>query len=689
MVEKIGIHSVSCIMLMLCFFAVGAESFRDIMLIDFERDFKPHQVVVDQGEARRIMVAGNQVLELKAQPGEAVKIRLFPTQGTWNLKKYVNLMADISNLSSQEVSFRMLIKDPGVQEESWYRPNLSHNGWVKPGETRIFPALLVRHKYKNKASVPSYVDRFPRMHGVPHAQMLVWFGVDVTQVSEVVFLLEEQPFAQTVRLDNIRGSRRASPELMEKNPDAFFPFIDVYGQYKHEAWPGKIQSDRDLIEAKKREAEELVVHPRPMVFNRYGGWKDGPSLRATGHFRVEKVEGRWWFVDPAGKLFWSLGCNAIGLQMSRVNIGDKAHFYDWIPERDDPVFGRYLYPQRDQFDSRCAVMHRKYGAAYREVYKDLSLRRVRSWGLNTLGGWSDYAENQPDALKMPYCVALYIRGRSVKPIDKMVDPFDPDFEQAVIRAVRREAASANDPFCIGYFDNNEIHWGENPLETVRQILLDNPADSPTRQALVSYLKERQTDVKNSDALLGFYSLLVDTYYRKCRNALREVAPHKLYLGNRIFDGAMRKEVGLAAATYCDVVSFNIYEKDLDAFNVRTKRDLPFFDVDKPFMVTEFNFGALDRGKFFTGIGYAADQRNRGENFVRYVKSGLRNPRCVGAHWYSYGDSPTGSRHVIAENANCGFVSSADSPYPELIKQVRKTGKHMYPYRYGEMDFTHD
>ena len=36
--------------------------------------------------------------------------------------------------------------------------------------------------------------------------------------------------------------------------------------------------------------------------------------------------------------------------------------------------------------------------------------------------------------------------------------------------------------------------------------------------------------------------------------------------------------------------------------------------DKPYIISEFNFGALDSGKFYPGLGYASDQRNRGEKY---------------------------------------------------------------------------
>ena len=660
--------------------SVSAEtSLADRMLIDFDHNFQTNQFSIDEGDARILNESGNRVLELRADAGERVKIRLRPAGEKWDLKAFVNMAMDFENRSEGEAWLRILIKDSTTGKESWYRPNLSHNAWIRPGETRKFPALLVRHKYKNKAVRPDYMDLFPKMHGLPHAQMLVWFGVDVTQITEVVISLEPKEHAQTVRIDNVRGNRRASPVLLETDPDSFFPFIDVYGQYMHEDWPGKIYSDDDLIKARKTEERDLQLHPRSKSFNRFGGWADGPTLKATGHFRTEKVDGKWWFVDPEGKLFWSLGCTGVGLQDMKLDLSVKRHFYDGLPDKDDPVFGRFYAKGGNDYKSMSTVLHKKFGADFESTYNHWALRRAQSWSLNTLGGWSAASVNQPEGLRTPYTWVLWVGGKRLKPFHKINDPFAPDFEQGLIKALNHHKAMIDDPYCIGFFCNNEIHWGKDPVELVRQILNENSDEVYAKKELLRFIEEAGN--QDDATLLSYYRHLLDTYYRKCRDAIKSVAPDKLYLGSRIHDGAFRKEVPSAAAKYCDVVSFNSYEKDLNQFNVRDERDLPFFPEDKPFIIGEFDFGALDRGKFFTGIGFAADQRNRGEAYIHYIHSGLRNPRCVGAHWFHYVDSATGARYQDAENANAGLIDSTDTPYPELIKTIRAVGSEMYSARF--------
>ena len=80
----------------------------------------------------------------------------------------------------------------------------------------------------------------------------------------------------------------------------FLPFVDRYGQFAHDDWPGKVHADADLVAAREAEAAWLADNaagPIPDI-DQYGGWAGGPQLEATGYFRTEKVDGKWWLVDP-------------------------------------------------------------------------------------------------------------------------------------------------------------------------------------------------------------------------------------------------------------------------------------------------------------------------------------------------------------------------------------------------------
>ena len=186
------------------------------------------------------------------------------------------------------------------------------------------------------------------------------------------------------------------------------------------------------------------------------------------------------------------------------------------------------------------ILRKKYGEGYREIFKSWSLRRARSWGLNTCGAWSAAAKEQPKELRMPYTKELWVAGKHLKPIHKLVDPFEAKFSAWVERAGRGNEFAINDPYCIGFFCNNEIHWGKDPVQVVREIIGAVLGRSPA--ALCSLLCRTSSEMESaSDDELCLLFLFVGTYYKKCRDAIKKVAPNKLYLGSRLHDGALRKE----------------------------------------------------------------------------------------------------------------------------------------------------
>jgi hypothetical protein len=76
------------------------------------------------------------------------------------------------------------------------------------------------------------------------------------------------------------------PDWMRLPPEKFFPFVDVYGQFKHKDWPGKTHSDDDLKKAIETERADLAAHPGPDGWNKYGGWAKGPLPRREDHRQV-------------------------------------------------------------------------------------------------------------------------------------------------------------------------------------------------------------------------------------------------------------------------------------------------------------------------------------------------------------------------------------------------------------------
>jgi hypothetical protein len=173
-------------------------------------------------------------------------------------------------------------------------------------------------------------------------------------------------------------------------------------------------------------------------------------------------------------------------------------------------------------------------------------------------------------------------------------------------------------------------------------------------------------------LKAFYTKTAETYFQTVRDELKAAAPHQLYLGCRfawVNDRAAR-----AAAKFCDVIGYNRYEYSVE------KLRLPD-GIDKPVVIGEFHFGALDRGVFHTGLKATKSQEERAAAYKSYVEGALRNPSIVGTHWFQWQDQATTGRGD-GENYQIGLVDICDNPYPETIQACREVGTAMYEYRFG-------
>ncbi|MCB1128269.1 MAG: beta-galactosidase, partial [Verrucomicrobiae bacterium] len=480
----------------------------------------------------------------------------------------------------------------------------------------------------------------------------------------------------------------------------------------HKDWPGKVHSLAELGERKTTEAKELAGRPGPDGWDQYGGWADGPQLEATGFFRVQKHEGKWWLVDPEGRLFWSHGIDCVRMLDSTFieeredwfeNFpGDQPGFAEFIVPRARALKGHYAGRSERGFSFAGANLKRKYGEDWKQEAPTVIHQRLRSWGLNTIANWSD--EGVRLLRRTPYTDNVSSRGApdiegSEGYWGKFPDVFDPAFEEGLRRSMAgRVGRSANDPWCIGYFSDNEMSWGDDL--SLSLAALRSPAKQAAKQAFIADLRAKYGEVSRLNAAWGtahaswealtasreapepararddlaaFYTKAAERYFRMVRDAIKAVAPHQLYLGCRF--AWVNDRAAQAAGKFCDIVSYNRYE--------RSVADFKYPGGDKPLIIGEFHFGALDRGMFHTGLVPVANQAARAQAYTDYVQGALRHPQFVGTHWFQYQDEPTTGRVYDEENYQIGFIDIADTPYPETIAASRGIGARLYETRLQE------
>jgi len=505
--------------------------------------------------------------------------------------------------------------------------------------------------------------------------------------------------------------------------EAYRRIVDGLGQYTRVRWDGKIESRTDLESARRREEQELREWlPPPLSLDRYGGLLDGPKFRAAGFFRTQRRDGRWWLVTPDGHGFFSLGIDVVSPNVGATFIEGREFMFAELPDPGDALAAHYgdaderlgLPVQRGRqfdhgrtFDFYAANLQRKYGPDYLPIWRRTAVERLRAWGFNTIGNWSE-----PQLLgrrEMPYVVPIHTFGNFARVSSgsdlwgKMPDPFDPAFAVAVdVIAGRTASTYQGDPYLVGYFVDNELAWGlgDAAAPQLRYGLATEAlrlgAVSPAKRAFIGQLGEKYREVDNLAAAWGinahswdelretelvlsaaslerpavvgdlraFTALFAETYFRIVAEAIRRHDPQHLYLGSRF--QARTPEAVAACAKYCDVVSFNVYREDL--IDPEWKR---FHTLEKPALIGEFQFGSTDTGLFWPGLSDVAAEDQRGPAYAAYLRSALANPDIVGCHWFQYVDEPLTGRLLDGENGHMGFVSVADVPYPGLVSAARE------------------
>jgi len=620
-------------------------------------------------------------------------VTLKAPQGKWDLSPYECISLDVTNRGDGKVTVQCRVDNPGADGT---KNCVTDQVSVDPGasqtlKVRIFP-------------VPWKLDKPVELVGM-RANPIHAGKIDTANVTQLLIFVTQSKESHVFEIGNVRAGGRV--QVLEAA--TFLPFIDEFGQFVHKDWPGKTHSQEELIAHGRTEEMDLQAHPRPRSWDKYGGWADGPKLKGTGFFRVEKYRGKWWLIDPIGRLFWSHGIDCVRGGDSTPVTGRESYFRS-LPGQDSPFAKFYgtaswapvgYYKDHSPYktyDIGRANLLRKYGEDFDQAFADVTHRRLASWGVNTIANWS--GEQVYLMRRTPYVGTISFEARKLEGSEgywgKFYDVFDPSFEEKLRERLDREKGrTADDPWCVGYFVHNELSWGDDTSLAVAALV--SPPEQPAKKVFINDLKAKYDAIEELNAVWGtghaswealqqsrqapdknkaaedleaFYTKTAETYFSTIRREIKKVAPHQLYMGCRfawVNDRAAR-----AAIKFCDVVSYNRYNYSVE--------DLKLPDnVDMPVIIGEFHFGALDRGMFHTGLRSTDSQQDRADKYTAYVRGALRNRYIVGTHWFQYVDQPTTGRGD-GENYQIGFLDICDNPYPEIVQAARDIARDMYESR---------
>jgi hypothetical protein len=405
------------------------------------------------------------------------------------------------------------------------------------------------------------------------------------------------------------------------------PVLDEFGQWAHADWPRKIRSRAQL--QKELADEEKSFGPGDFGLCRYGGYAHTQAA-ATGFFRVEQIDGRWWFVDPDGHLFLSTGSNCMG-GVRRGSFG--------VP----PSGGK------DQSDPR------KRGTPN----GDRTVARMEAWGLNTIGNWSSL--RPPENQRKAY-VVTFSGPRTQTSFLGMQDVYSDEFTANADAAARQQCAPRkDDPWLLGYFIGNEPPWPGRESEVV-DLFLKGP-ETATQQKLKEFLAQGDTPARRRE----FVYAMFERYLTLVGEAIRKYDSNHLNLGIRF--GGTPPEAVLRLAQRFDVCSINVYEYE------PTRQMQRVYEVTgRPIVIGEFHLGVPADG-LGAGLVQTANQLERAKGYRYYLEQAAALPCFLGAHWFQWRDEPVLGR-MDGENYNIGFVDVTDRPYPELVAAAQTTHKRL-------------
>ena len=607
----------------------------------------------------------------------------------WNFGDVSVLGVEFRNTGESDLIIDSTLRNEGAT--TWSNSALGRT-IVKAGEA--VPLGIVLWRGSDYATTDT---AYIRMSGKPDGKFRHWHKFYPEKVKNL--LIEGSGSGpHSFEIGKIFPLQPMKPGLMGK-----FPFIDRFGQYMFKDWPGKVSSEEGIRKGAAIEQEIAAELGQPQERSRFGGWKSGPRFEATGFFRTQQYQDRWWFVDPEGYLFWSLGANCVGIEYSgQTPTGRDPAIFEELPARDDPEFGQFHIEVdvEDQYQLKEAVPHydftranlyRKYGKDWEARFLDREVERLHYTGLNTIGAWSD--NNVAGTRETAYTAIIHFSYASAAP--KLPDPFD-----AMTRAELRKAIAdypvdfANDPWCLGVFVNNELHWKNDAPALVKEVFGFSEKPTAARKAFRDWLNNKysgldalnaawMTDFSSWDDLLGkvdekdlakadkddcsaLATLFAEAYFRMVDEELAAVAPNLLYFGCRF--NAASTEVIAAAGKFVDVISTNFYGY---VPNVGS-----YASPGKPVLISEYHFANVGGSNLGSGLRSAQDSVQQARLFESFIRDAVEHRSIVGAHWFQWRDQNAAGRYD-GENYDVGYYDVVDLPKEELIRASRRASDNLY------------
>ena len=577
---------------------------------------------------------------------------------------------------------------------------------LKDKDTPWFSSLMgILPKLKTKVVFPlSYLDaqtlfvnRFPRqLKGTINGNRL-----DTKDITKVILRFGPYfgPYFQPKYLISSIYISNEKPELYQPI-DA--PIIDKFGQWKLKDWKWKVHSEDELVSRGLELRKNIESEKFPENWSKYGGWKE-KKFESTGYFRTHHDGKRWWFVDPDGYAFLSVGVDCFR-KTSLGPIEGIEDLFDWLPNEGDTLFP-VLSKDRNKkksMDFYISNMIRVFGKDWERDWEIITAGLMKRFRINTIGNWSDL--DFAKKINAPYVLPMRdFPSTNILLYRDFPDVFSEEYKINSGKFAYQLIVYKDDPFMIGYFLRNEPHWAFGYHNLAYEMFGTNH-QSATKDEFVKWISKKYSDeiklfnkswelnLKNFEDLklivlkdypseiadsdfYKFSEIMVKKYVDIPCDEVEKVDNDHLNLGMRY--AWLSSDLLYKAGERFDVFSINGYGISPPPTAEIAQKS------GKPIMIGEFHHGAVDRGLPATGIIGVLSQEDRANAYRNYIEQGFAKPELVGMHYFQWIDQPFYGR-FDGENYNIGIVDITNQPYDELTKAMTITNQRIYEIGNGQI-----
>jgi len=424
-------------------------------------------------------------------------------------------------------------------------------------------------------------------------------------------------------------------------------------------YPGGHAEFADWTAYPVRTLQQLVLpadHTPDRAEDMYGGRIDRRST-ATGYFRTQKIDGRWWIIDPLGHLYLHNAVVELKPGFSDRNraalkqtFGDDVEWMRRTHEMllQNGIHGAGAWSNPELLNK--SPLQATHPLAYTVNLDIMSAYGKHRGGTYAVSGHQGYPQN-----------TIFI--------------FDPEFAAFADQYLAIIDSGSSDPNLLGYFSDNEIPLYRKNLDG----FLSLPANDPGNIAARNWMKQRNATRVTDELRTAFLEFEADRYFSIVVAAIRKHDSHHMYLGCR-YTSQQLQEPALfrAIGRYADAVSINYYS---DWVPDSASMAMWEHEAGKPFMITEFYVKAEDSGMpNHTGAGWLVHtQTDRGLFYQNFVLTLLQSGKCVGWHWFKYQDNDPLDPHAELSNldSNKGIVDFQYKPYAPLLQLMGQLNAHIY------------